>query len=184
MNDIVEYPYVLSELICEDILEKIDFSKNMISIPKNDAEWNRAERLLYKTLLIHLNQYKLKIIDSNPELARELGNKLKLEEFTIQKVQDSPLFRTPSRKHVVSFILFLTNPEGGELKFTNKIICRTYKIGGDYLDCVNISYTYHDNKPVSAKLPHLLSLDLQFVAKSYSIVPVIIFTSPNFLHVP
>lgn len=42
------------------------------------------------------------------------------------------------------------------LVHNNKIICRTYKIGGDYLDCVNISYTYHDNKPVSAKLPHLL----------------------------
>jgi hypothetical protein len=40
--------------------------------------------------------------------------------------------------------------------YNGKIISHTYKIGGDYPDCVNISYTYHDNKPISAKLPHLL----------------------------
>ena len=40
--------------------------------------------------------------------------------------------------------------------YNGKIISHTYKIGGDYPDCVNISYTYHDNKPIRAKLPHLL----------------------------
>ena len=97
MNDIVEYPSVLSELICCDILEKIDLSEPITNIPKNNEDWNRAERLLYKTLLIYLNQYKIKTIESNPELAKNLGNKLKVEEFTIQKL---PKLKSTSSKYL------------------------------------------------------------------------------------
>lgn len=35
-------------------------------------------------------------------------------------------------------------------------IIHTYKIGGDYQDCVNISYIYENNIPVRVKIPHLL----------------------------
>ena len=146
MNDIVEYPSVLSELICCDILEKIDLSEPITNIPKNNEDWNRAERLLYKTLLIYLNQYKIKTIESNPELAKNLGNKLKVEEFTIQKVTGPQFVRKPSRKHVVSFILFLTKPEGGELKFKHAQI--TPEIGKlvFFPDDVEHIYTILANK--------------------------------------
>ena len=42
------------------------------------------------------------------------------------------------------------------LEYDGKIFSRTFKIGGDYNDCVNISYMYRDSVPVSAKLPHLM----------------------------
>lgn len=40
--------------------------------------------------------------------------------------------------------------------YNDRIISHTIKIGGKYADCVNISYRYHDNKPVSVSIPHLL----------------------------
>lgn len=55
--------------------------------------------------------------------------------------------------------------QAGKYKFTitrniqsyrDEIIVHTYKVGGDYADCVNISYRYEKNKPVQAKIPHLL----------------------------
>jgi len=41
-------------------------------------------------------------------------------------------------------------------KYNGKLFMRTFKIGGDYQDCVNLSYTYNNGNPVSAKLPHLM----------------------------
>jgi hypothetical protein len=40
--------------------------------------------------------------------------------------------------------------------YRDQIIIHTYRIGGDYEDCINISYKYNNNKPVQAKIPHLL----------------------------
>ncbi len=40
--------------------------------------------------------------------------------------------------------------------YDGNIISHTFKIGGDYEDCVNLSYTYKNGKPISAKLPHLM----------------------------
>ena len=36
------------------------------------------------------------------------------------------------------------------------ILTHTYKLGGAYKDCVNISYMYSNNSPVRVKIPHLL----------------------------
>ncbi len=36
------------------------------------------------------------------------------------------------------------------------ILYRTFKIGGDYEDCINLSYLYNNGIPVEAKLPHLM----------------------------
>jgi len=41
-------------------------------------------------------------------------------------------------------------------KYEDQIITHTYKLGGDYNDCVNISYFYNNNIPIKAKIPHLL----------------------------
>jgi Holliday junction resolvase-like predicted endonuclease len=40
--------------------------------------------------------------------------------------------------------------------YRDEIIVHTYKVGGDYADCVNISYRYENNVPVQVKIPHLL----------------------------
>jgi hypothetical protein len=42
------------------------------------------------------------------------------------------------------------------LSYEGKIFSRNFKIGGDYDDCVNLSYTYSNGLPISAKLPHLM----------------------------
>jgi len=40
--------------------------------------------------------------------------------------------------------------------YRDRILIHTYKVGGDFSDCVNISYLYEDNKPVRVKILHLL----------------------------
>lgn len=42
------------------------------------------------------------------------------------------------------------------MRYGDAIISHTYKLGGEYADCVNISYTYANNKPISVTMPHLL----------------------------
>jgi hypothetical protein len=42
------------------------------------------------------------------------------------------------------------------LIYNGNIFSHTFKIGGDYEDCVNLSYSYKDGKPIEAKLPHLM----------------------------
>lgn len=36
------------------------------------------------------------------------------------------------------------------------LLFTTIKMGGDYADCINASIDYKDNKPVSAKMPHVM----------------------------
>jgi hypothetical protein len=43
-----------------------------------------------------------------------------------------------------------------KLQYNGNIFAHTFKIGGDYEDCVNLSYTYKNGKPISAKLPYLM----------------------------
>lgn len=50
-----------------------------------------------------------------------------------------------------TFIIKETSYErDGEILFT------TIKMGGDYQDCINVSIDYRNNKPVSAKMPHIM----------------------------
>lgn len=42
------------------------------------------------------------------------------------------------------------------MAFEDRIISHTFKIGGDYDNCISVSYTYNNNKPVSATIPHAL----------------------------
>jgi hypothetical protein len=41
-----------------------------------------------------------------------------------------------------------------KFQYGDRIISHTFKIGGNYDNCISISYTYQDNKPISAKIPH------------------------------
>ena len=40
--------------------------------------------------------------------------------------------------------------------YGDRILGRTYVLGGDYANCITISYKYSNNTPVEASLPHLL----------------------------
>ncbi len=43
------------------------------------------------------------------------------------------------------------------MKFGDRIISHTFKIGGTYDNCIGVSYTYNNlNKPTNAKIPHAL----------------------------
>jgi hypothetical protein len=42
------------------------------------------------------------------------------------------------------------------MKYGDRIMSHIITIGGDYSKCGSVSYTYKDNTPISAKLPHLL----------------------------
>lgn len=42
------------------------------------------------------------------------------------------------------------------LSMREQIYCRNFKIGGNNSDCVNVSITYNQNKPVSASIPHIV----------------------------
>jgi hypothetical protein len=42
------------------------------------------------------------------------------------------------------------------LQYGGNIFSHTFKIGGSYNDCVNLSYSYNNGNPISAKLPHLM----------------------------
>jgi hypothetical protein len=42
------------------------------------------------------------------------------------------------------------------LSSRGQIYCRSFKIGGNQSDCVNVSITYNQNQPISASIPHIL----------------------------
>lgn len=42
------------------------------------------------------------------------------------------------------------------LSLRGRTYCRTFKIGGNNIDCVNVSITYNQNRPVSASIPHIV----------------------------
>ena len=126
MSFVIEYPNILLDILCEDIIELFNEqnecqSTTIMNIPKNSKEWDKIERFIYKTILIKLNEYKISMLNKNSEIINELSKKLKLPSFTIQKYNDAIIpnkfNRENSRKNVVTFVLFLNNPEGGELVF-------------------------------------------------------------------
>lgn len=52
---------------------------------------------------------------------------------------------------------YIFNVKREIMEYNNTVFARTYQIGGDYSNCVNISYKYSNNAPISVSIPHLLS---------------------------
>lgn len=42
------------------------------------------------------------------------------------------------------------------LSLREQIYCRNFKIGGNQINCVNVSISYNDNQPVAAVIPHVM----------------------------
>lgn len=144
---IIEYKRTLTDILCEDIIEK--FEENYVDcfiIPKNCAEWQKLETVLYKELLIKINLYKNHIINNNlcdetNEILLLLNRSLFIKNFVIHKYSGDSgdnvdgaeagkffkLRRTNNRYNVLTFVYFLNDCEngsgggGGELVFGNQM---------------------------------------------------------------
>jgi hypothetical protein len=129
MSNIFEYNKSLTDIMCENIIEYFeeDSDKNIFNIPKYNKKWERIERLLYKELLMRINDYKNKLLEKinlNNELLLLLNNELYTKNFSIQKIGvekneiiDKYIF-IPNRYNVLTYIFYLNDIEhGGEIVF-------------------------------------------------------------------
>jgi hypothetical protein len=111
---IYEYKNVLSNILCEDIIDKFEtYQKMYFEIPKNDNEWNKIERVLYKQLLINIKNYKLHIIEhlSNNENIHILPklNNLYTKSLLIEKHNNYLIEKNAlcNRYNILIYIFFL-----------------------------------------------------------------------------
>jgi hypothetical protein len=126
MNTIFEKHNSLNDIICESIIEL--FEKNIFYIPKNNKEWERIERTLYKEILIGLNEYKMNLMNNinlNNELITLLNNDLYTKDICIQKIDIGENITNkynliPNRYNVITYIFYLNDiKQGGEVVFYN-----------------------------------------------------------------
>ena len=132
METIIEYTNVLSDILCDDIVEMFkdrpdEKRKNAYDIPKYSKEWSKIETVLYKQMLVYLNKYNMEIFNQDSKLYSTLSADLKITNFKIQQYDNTnsmkEFIREPSRKNVLTTVLFLNQPEtGGELVFSHKKI--------------------------------------------------------------
>jgi predicted 2-oxoglutarate/Fe(II)-dependent dioxygenase YbiX len=129
MESIIEYTNVLSESLCDDIVDMFneqttDKFTNVYEIPKYSKEWSKIEGVLYKQMLVYLNKYNMAILPDNSELYSNLSSDLKITHFKIQKYDNTlkEFVREPNRKNLITAVLFLNQPTtGGELVFSNNL---------------------------------------------------------------
>lgn len=139
----------LTPELCETIIDKFNEESisNIFNIPKNNISWQRIERIIYKELLIGINEYKSRLIDDinlNNELILLLNKTLYIKNLTIQKInihEDNNINYNliPNRYNVLTYIFYLNNTTGdsNELNNSNNIqgnliifpenICYPYK---------------------------------------------------------
>ena len=117
MSFIIEYSNILSDILCEDIIDLFNekSESQSMNIPKNSKDWYKIELLIYKNILIKINEYKISMLNKNDKIVNDLSKTLKINNFTIQKYNDDFLpvkfNRINSRQNVVTFILFLNTFE-------------------------------------------------------------------------
>jgi hypothetical protein len=131
---ICEFPDTLNEFLCEDIIEKFEtYNTDKLVIPKKDKEWMKIEKVLYKELLLKLNEYKNRMIMEKDKYQLiqnyiEIFNKkVFLKDFVIQKIENNPdikiqYYRRNSRYNEFTFVFYLNHLEdgGGELSFEER----------------------------------------------------------------
>jgi len=129
MSFLFEYNNSLTDMLCETIIESFDselHDGNIFNIPKNSKTWGKIERMLYKELLVKLNETKLKLLENinmNNELLLLLNKSLYTKHITIQKIDigDKCINNynlIPNRYNVLTYIFYLNDiMEGGELIF-------------------------------------------------------------------
>ena len=132
---IIEFENNINSIVCDEIIEKFNeecnVSKNIFEIPKNDNNWGKIERLLYKQLLVSVNNYKKKLILLNNniqanEMIDLISQDIYTRNFIVQKleVNSKDLFcnykKTHNRYNILNFIFYLNDlQDGGEIVFDN-----------------------------------------------------------------
>jgi hypothetical protein len=134
MNLIFEFDDCFTNEFCDTIIELYkdnnNDNTNIFCIPKNDKDWKRIELIIYKELLIKLNEYKIKLLSEmnlNNDLILRLNKSLYTKNLIIQKINHEEtnlkkLYFIPNRYNLLSYVIFLNDiDEGGELIFNNNI---------------------------------------------------------------
>lgn len=130
-NLIEEYPNILTEEICEDIIEKIQEDPLIQEIPKNNKEWKKTENYLYKNLLSCVSDYKKKrikniVLETECPISKELleGLQAKMGVISFKIIQNttqvSNYNRSMSRYNLLSFVFYLNKVKNGQLVFKDK----------------------------------------------------------------
>ena len=155
MSILFEYDKSITDMLCESIIEQFDEDSNdkpILNIPKNNKCWERIERMIYKELLMKLNETKMKLLDDinlNNELLLLFNKSLYTKHITVQKLDIGEqtiqsYYFTPNRYNVLTYVFFLNNiTEGGEivLKSDTSIIIKP-KMGKLVLFQEDIKFPY------------------------------------------
>jgi len=127
-NLIIEYNNVLSDIICDDIIEKFyedkHIEKNHFIIPKNNKKWEKIEHCLYKQLLISIKKYYNAILNFNTltsnELCKYLNNNIITNDFIIYSINPfinsincNSFIKNHSRYNILTYIFYLNDLEDG-----------------------------------------------------------------------
>jgi hypothetical protein len=101
----------LSSFLCDDIIESSHIAhvtvedKKEFIIPNEEKEWSEIEKILYKELLTHLNNYKNELIllniNEGNKIIEELTKKLYTKEFKITNK------KTLNRFNIISYFFSL-----------------------------------------------------------------------------
>ena len=130
MSILFEYDKSITGMLCESIIDQFYEDSNdkpILNIPKNNKCWERIERILYKELLMKLNQTKMKLLDDinlNNDLLLLLNKSLYTKHITVQKLDMEEhsipsYYFTPNRYNVLTYVFYLNDiTEGGEIVFT------------------------------------------------------------------
>jgi hypothetical protein len=165
MSNIIEYNNILPELLCNDIIdlfieETEDENKTIFNIPKNNDEWKKIEKILYKELLIKIKTFKNHLLmnntNENNNLLILLNKQLFTKHFTILKydMKEGVEFiknyqRTNNRFNVMTYVFFLNSIEnGGEIYFSNGNIVKS-ETGKLLLFPDDMEYEYKCKSPIS-----------------------------------
>ena len=158
---VFESENTITDVLCDTIIEDFeDISEDIYIIPKNDKLWGNIERILYKELLIKLNEFKINLlteINENNELILLLNKTLYIKDFVIQKISSnrdenfiSKYYFVPNRYNVLTFIFYLNDVDGGEMNISieKKYKMIKPKMGKLLLFQEDIKYPYKYKLPL------------------------------------
>jgi hypothetical protein len=148
-----EYKNSLTEDICETIIDEFNEENcKVFKIPKNNSQWERIERTLYKEILVKINEYKLEIIsDMNKydDLSTLLNKVLYTKHLIINKLTSGEnMHFIPNRYNVLTYVFFLnTINEGGDILIDESVI--KPEIGKLVIFREDIKFPYKYNSPIN-----------------------------------
>lgn len=138
---IIQYPKSIPSVLCEEIIYKFEETKqetsNKLEIPKQNEEWEKIERIIYKELVNKIYDYKKKILininkNETEKLLLLLNKKMIINSFMIQKYKAENIEtiidnynRVNNRCNVLTYVFFLnTVSDSGEIIFTNGTVIK------------------------------------------------------------